>query len=122
MRSAESAGSVSIFDGPTGALAASAADETVKDSARDTATAARRMRMETPSGKFNRRAWILARAQNPFGRSPRTPNAFSSAIPARPIVPSSKSRPISVTPWGTRRFGENFASGRAGSGAQSLRA
>src|ERR1019366_7328994 len=53
-----------------------------------------------------------ASSQNPFGRSPRTPNAFSSAIPARPIIPSSKSRPISVTPCGTRRFGENFGGGR----------
>src|SRR5450759_2942566 len=44
MRSAESAGSVSIFDGPLGALAASAADE----SARDRATAARRTRTGNP--------------------------------------------------------------------------
>src|ERR1019366_9829192 len=51
MRSAESAGSVSIFDGPLGAVrtvAASAVDE----SARDRATAARRTRMGTPSGKI----------------------------------------------------------------------
>ena len=43
-------------------------------------------------------------------------------MPTRPIVPSSNSRPMSVTPCGTRRGGENFGSGFAGSGAQSLRA
>src|ERR1035441_9349094 len=51
MRSAESAGSVSIFDGPLGAVTtvtASAVDE----STRDRATAARRTRMGTPSGKI----------------------------------------------------------------------
>src|ERR1039457_1993567 len=51
MRSAESAGSVSIFDGPLGAVTtvtASAVDE----SKRDRATAARRTRMGTPSGKI----------------------------------------------------------------------
>ena len=37
-------------------------------------------------------------------------------------MPSSKSLAISVTPCGTRRGGENFGSGCAGSGAQSLRA
>ena len=37
-------------------------------------------------------------------------------------MPSSNKRPISVTPCGTRRGGENFGSGCAGSGAQSLRA
>src|SRR5271163_4042434 len=60
--------------------------------------------------------------QNPAGRSFTTANARSSAIPACPSVPSSNSRPISVTPCGTRRGGENFGSGFAGSGAQSLRA
>src|ERR1019366_1796163 len=48
MRSAESAGSVSIFDGPPGALAADA----VNESARDRATTVRRTRMGTPSGKI----------------------------------------------------------------------
>ena len=60
--------------------------------------------------------------QNPGGRSPATPKARSSASPARATVPSSNSRPSSVTPCGTRRGGENFGSGCAGSGAQSLRA
>ena len=65
---------------------------------------------------------LNAALQKPGGRSPATPNARSSARPARAIVPSSNSRPISVTPCGTRRGGENFGSGCAGSGAQSLRA
>ena len=36
-------------------------------------------------------------------------------------MPSSNSLPINVTPCGTRRGGENFGAGFAGSGAQSLR-
>src|ERR1039457_6853844 len=59
---------------------------------------------------------------NPGGRSLTTPKFRSSASPAHPSVPSSNSRPISVTPCGTRRGGENFGSGALGSGAQSLRA
>src|ERR1035437_1538792 len=51
MRSAESAGAVSIFDGPLGAVAAVTVG-TVDESARDRATAARRTRMGTPSGKI----------------------------------------------------------------------
>src|SRR5689334_15427512 len=43
-------------------------------------------------------------------------------MPARTIVPSSNKRPMSVTPCGTRRGGENFGKGCCGSGAQSLRA
>src|SRR5262249_6122398 len=63
-----------------------------------------------------------ALAQNPGGRSPATPDAFSRAIATAPIVPSSKRRPISETPCGTRRGVENFGIGFFGSGAQSLRA
>ena len=48
---------------------------------------------------------------NPPGLSPITSAARSIAMPTRPIVPSSKSRPISVTPCGTRRGGSNFGSG-----------
>src|SRR5258706_15705822 len=60
--------------------------------------------------------------KTPGGPPPATLASFSSAIPARAIVPSSNKRPIRVTPCGTRRGGENFGSGLAGSGAQSLRA
>jgi hypothetical protein len=49
--------------------------------------------------------------QNPGGRSDLTANSRSSAIPARPSVPSSNSRPTSVTPCGTRLGGENFGRG-----------
>ena len=60
--------------------------------------------------------------QSPGGRSPTTFSDRSSASPARAIVPSSNNRPMSVTPCGTRRGGENLGNGCAGSGAQSLRA
>ena len=43
-------------------------------------------------------AILFCRDQNPGGRSPMTPNAFSSASPARAKVPSSYRRPIKVTP------------------------
>lgn len=66
--------------------------------------------------------FACGRFKNPRGRSPITPNVRSSARPARPIVPSSNSLPISVTPCGTLLGGENFGSGAFGSGAQSLRA
>ncbi len=49
--------------------------------------------------------------QNDGGRWSATAKARSSAIPARPSVPSSKSRPIKVMPCGTRRGGENFGNG-----------
>src|SRR5580704_17197865 len=61
-------------------------------------------------------------AQKPGGRSLTTPKLRSSASPALTIVPSSNNRPISVTPWGTRRGGEKVGRGCSGSGAQSLRA
>ena len=61
-------------------------------------------------------------SQNPAGLSRMTSRFFSSSSPAAPNVPSSNRRPIRVTPWGTRRGGENFGSGCFGSGAQSLRA
>src|SRR5262249_43048005 len=61
-------------------------------------------------------------SQNPGGRSSTTPKARSRASPARPSVPSSNRRPMSVMPWGTRRGGENRGRGCSGSGAQSLRA
>jgi len=57
------------------------------------------------------RAGAGARPQNDGGRSPATAKARSTAIPARPSVPSSKRRPIKVMPWGTRRGGENFGNG-----------
>jgi hypothetical protein len=60
--------------------------------------------------------------QNPGGLSPNTPNARSNASPARTTVPSSNSRPSSVTPCSTRRGGLNVGNGFFGSGAQSLRA
>ena len=63
-----------------------------------------------------------ARVRTPAAAVAATPAARSSAMPARAIVPSSNSRPISVTPCGTRRGGEKLGSGCAGSGAQSLRA
>ena len=66
--------------------------------------------------------WPIGYTENALGRSVATPAAASSAMPTRPSVPSSKSRPISVGPCGTRRGGENVGSGCAGSGAQSLRA
>src|SRR5450631_409903 len=62
MRSAESAGSVSIFDGPSGA--AKAAD----DRSRNRPAAARRTCMETPSDGFGRSAGILARVRYPSAR------------------------------------------------------
>lgn len=49
--------------------------------------------------------------ENPGGLSPATPNARSSATPTRAIVPSSKSRPISVMPYGTRRGWEKAGRG-----------
>ena len=61
-------------------------------------------------------------ALKPCGGSAATFQERSRARPARPSVPSSNSLPISVTPCGTRRGGENFGSGCSGSGAQSLRA
>src|SRR5437762_8421546 len=73
-----------------------------------------------PVGDHTRAA--PAFAQNPGGRSPMTLKLRSRASPARPSVPSSKNRPMRVTPWGTRRGGENLGSGLLGSGAQSLRA
>ena len=53
---------------------------------------------------------------HPAAAPPTTPNARSSASPARATVPSSNSRPSSVTPCGTRRGGENFGSGFFGIG------
>ena len=50
-------------------------------------------------------------AQKPGGRSLTTPKLRSSASPALTIVPSSNNRPISVTPWGTRRGGEKVGRG-----------
>src|SRR5450755_55792 len=50
-------------------------------------------------------------AQKPGGRSLTTPKIRSSASPALTIVPSSNNRPISVTPWGTRRGGEKVGRG-----------
>ncbi len=50
-------------------------------------------------------------SQKPRGRSPTTPSDRSSASPAVAIVPSSNNWPISVTPCGTLRGGENFGSG-----------
>src|SRR4051812_44756623 len=58
----------------------------------------------------------------PGGLSPVTAKSLSSATPTRPTKPSSKRRPRSVMPCGTRRGGSNFGRGFAGSGAQSLRA
>src|SRR5438445_755937 len=58
----------------------------------------------------------------PGMRSKATPKARSRARLARQRVPSSKRRPSRVTPWGTRRGGENFGNGFCGSGAQSERA
>ena len=65
------------------------------------------------------------RSRNPTqkrGRSAPTAASRSSASPARNRVPSSNSRPMRVTPCGTRRGGLNVGSGLAGSGAQSVRA
>ena len=56
-------------------------------------------------------AFMNRPSQKPDGRSFPTPNARSSARPARATVPSSNKRPSSVTPCGTRRGGENFGSG-----------
>jgi len=50
-------------------------------------------------------------AQKPGGRSLTTPKLRSSASPALTIVPSSNNRPISVTPWGTRRGAEKVGRG-----------
>ena len=60
-------------------------------------------------------------------RSPRAvPPPHQTLVPVpfppRKACPHRSSRPISVTPCGTRRGGENFGSGCFGSGAQSLRA
>jgi len=60
--------------------------------------------------------------ENPGGLSSATLKILSSANPTLASLPSSNSCPISVTPCGTRRGGENFGKGCCGSGAQSLRA
>src|SRR5467141_4998113 len=60
--------------------------------------------------------------QKEGGRWLATAKARSRAMPTRPSVPSSKRPPIRVTPWGTRRGGENLGKGFFGSGAQSERA
>src|ERR1035438_9931549 len=102
MRSAESAGSVSIFDGPLGAVTtvtASAVDE----STRDRATAARRTRMGTPSGKIR---WQEADSGTPrdgAGSShdwPRHPAGLvalpnhEESVPADPGSLSRGARPL----------------------------
>src|SRR5258705_5412856 len=68
-------------------------------------------RESTGIGYVRARVHGKGRRQNDGGRSSATAKARSSAIPARPSVPSSKRRPIKVMPWGTRRGGENFCNG-----------
>ena len=63
---------------------------------------------------------VVPRTPAAARRRPRTP--APARCPRARAAPSSKSRPMSVIPWGTRRLGSNLGSGCAGSGAQSLRA
>src|SRR5450759_4358916 len=88
MRSAESAGSVSIFDGPLGAPAASAAGETARDSATDRATAVRFTRMGTPSGKVQSQGMDSGTPARALLRQ----TLPDETLPPRPLFPRRRDR------------------------------